>query len=150
MLCVTRKCQIYTDANMLNEHEKMAKLVTEERRVLTGSLHTAPVIHELFRTHICKWIAWCPGTYIEEIVQELMLPTMLSNLRANLDTLLAPPESTPESTPTDEDDIMVLSTLFAIPYHHRTLPMLLGSASTSIALPTLRTPANCEKRSANI
>uniref|UniRef100_M1DX77 Integrase core domain containing protein n=1 Tax=Solanum tuberosum TaxID=4113 RepID=M1DX77_SOLTU len=49
-----RAQQIYTDARMLNEHDKMAKLVTEERRVLTDSLYTTPVIHELFQRHRSK------------------------------------------------------------------------------------------------
>ncbi|KAK4721403.1 hypothetical protein R3W88_011636 [Solanum pinnatisectum] len=39
--CVSGQYQIYRDARMLNEKDRMARLVTEERRVLTGSLHTA-------------------------------------------------------------------------------------------------------------
>ncbi|WMV33243.1 hypothetical protein MTR67_026628 [Solanum verrucosum] len=50
--------QIYTDARMLNEHEKMARLVIDKRHILTSSLHIAPVIDELFRRHRYEWIAW--------------------------------------------------------------------------------------------
>ncbi|KAG5581491.1 hypothetical protein H5410_052118 [Solanum commersonii] len=48
----------------------MARLITEERRVLTGSLHTILEIHWLFNLHKCDWMARDPGTYSEEIVQE--------------------------------------------------------------------------------
>uniref|UniRef100_M1DYT2 Integrase core domain containing protein n=1 Tax=Solanum tuberosum TaxID=4113 RepID=M1DYT2_SOLTU len=51
--CVEGQWQIYRDTKMLNEKEKMARLITEERRVLTGSLHTVPEIHRLFNLH--KW-----------------------------------------------------------------------------------------------
>ncbi|KAG5585933.1 hypothetical protein H5410_046367 [Solanum commersonii] len=55
---------------MVNEKQKMARLITEERRVLTGSLHTVPDIHRLFNLHKCDWMARDPGTYSEEIVRE--------------------------------------------------------------------------------
>ncbi|KAG5586310.1 hypothetical protein H5410_046744 [Solanum commersonii] len=55
---------------MLNEKEKMARLITEERRVLTGSLHTVPEIHRLFNLHKCDWMAQAHRTYNEEIVWE--------------------------------------------------------------------------------
>lgn len=48
----------------------MAGLVTNERRVLTGSLHTAPVIEGIFCRHKCEWMEWPIGTYIEKIVRE--------------------------------------------------------------------------------
>ncbi|KAG5599180.1 hypothetical protein H5410_030550 [Solanum commersonii] len=48
----------------------MGRLITEERRVLTGSLHTVPDIHRLFNLHKCDWMARDPGTYSEEIVWE--------------------------------------------------------------------------------
>uniref|UniRef100_M1DTW5 Integrase core domain containing protein n=1 Tax=Solanum tuberosum TaxID=4113 RepID=M1DTW5_SOLTU len=48
----------------------MARLIQEERRVLTGSLHTVPDIHRLFKLHKCDWMARDPGTYSEEIVWE--------------------------------------------------------------------------------
>ncbi|KAK4726868.1 hypothetical protein R3W88_031785 [Solanum pinnatisectum] len=46
--CVEGQWQIYRDSRMQNEKEKMARLITEERRVLMGSLHTIPEIHRLF------------------------------------------------------------------------------------------------------
>uniref|UniRef100_M1DDR7 Integrase core domain containing protein n=1 Tax=Solanum tuberosum TaxID=4113 RepID=M1DDR7_SOLTU len=45
-------------------------LMAEERRVLTGSLHTVPNIHKLFNLHKCEWMARDPGTYSEEMVRE--------------------------------------------------------------------------------
>uniref|UniRef100_M1DAD5 Integrase core domain containing protein n=1 Tax=Solanum tuberosum TaxID=4113 RepID=M1DAD5_SOLTU len=48
----------------------MARLITEERRVLTGRLHAVPDIHRLFNLHKCDWMARDPGTYSEEIVRE--------------------------------------------------------------------------------
>ncbi|KAG5579544.1 hypothetical protein H5410_050171 [Solanum commersonii] len=68
--CVEGQWQIYRDAKMVNEKQKMARLITEERRVLTGSLHTVPDIHRLFNLHKCDWMARDPGTYSEEIVRE--------------------------------------------------------------------------------
>ena len=55
---------------MVNDKQKMARLITEERRVLIGSLHTVPDIHRLFKLHKCDWMARDPGTYSEEIVRE--------------------------------------------------------------------------------
>uniref|UniRef100_M1DW90 Integrase core domain containing protein n=1 Tax=Solanum tuberosum TaxID=4113 RepID=M1DW90_SOLTU len=58
--------KIYWDAKMLNNKEKMARLITEECKVLTRSLHTIPDMHWLFQKHKCDWMAWSPGTYNEE------------------------------------------------------------------------------------
>ncbi|KAG5579551.1 hypothetical protein H5410_050178 [Solanum commersonii] len=55
---------------MINDKQKMARLITEERRVLTGSLHIVPDIHRLFNLHKCDWMARDPGMYSEEIVRE--------------------------------------------------------------------------------
>ncbi|KAG5599411.1 hypothetical protein H5410_030781 [Solanum commersonii] len=55
---------------MVNDKQKMARLITEERRVLTGSLHTVPDIHRLFTLHKYDWMAQDPGTYSEEMVRE--------------------------------------------------------------------------------
>ncbi|KAG5610301.1 hypothetical protein H5410_021582, partial [Solanum commersonii] len=68
--CVEGQWQIYRDAKMVNDKQKMARLITEKRRVLTGSLHTIPDIHRLFNLHKCDWIARDSGTYSEEIVRE--------------------------------------------------------------------------------
>uniref|UniRef100_M1DM43 Integrase core domain containing protein n=1 Tax=Solanum tuberosum TaxID=4113 RepID=M1DM43_SOLTU len=62
--------QIYRDTKMKNGKEKMARTITEERRVLTGSLYTMPDIHHLFQRHKCEWMAHDPSTYSEEIVRE--------------------------------------------------------------------------------
>uniref|UniRef100_M1DI20 Integrase core domain containing protein n=1 Tax=Solanum tuberosum TaxID=4113 RepID=M1DI20_SOLTU len=48
----------------------MARLIIEERRVLTGSLHTVPDIHRLFNLHKCDWMVRDPRTYNEEILRE--------------------------------------------------------------------------------
>uniref|UniRef100_M1DM46 Integrase core domain containing protein n=1 Tax=Solanum tuberosum TaxID=4113 RepID=M1DM46_SOLTU len=48
----------------------MARLITEERRVLTRSLHTVSNIHRLFNLHKCDWMVRDAGTYSEEIVRE--------------------------------------------------------------------------------
>uniref|UniRef100_M1DRN1 Putative plant transposon protein domain-containing protein n=1 Tax=Solanum tuberosum TaxID=4113 RepID=M1DRN1_SOLTU len=48
----------------------MARIVTEERRVLTGSLHTVLDIHRLFNLHKCDWMSRDLGTYSEEMVRE--------------------------------------------------------------------------------
>ncbi|KAG5605842.1 hypothetical protein H5410_027334 [Solanum commersonii] len=68
--CVEGQWQIYRDAKMRNNKGKMARLITEECRVLTGSLHTVPDIHRLFNLYKCNWMARNPGTYSEEIVRE--------------------------------------------------------------------------------
>uniref|UniRef100_M1DQL8 Integrase core domain containing protein n=1 Tax=Solanum tuberosum TaxID=4113 RepID=M1DQL8_SOLTU len=47
--CVEGQWQIYRDAKMRYNKGKMARLITEERRVLTGSLHTVPDIHRATR-----------------------------------------------------------------------------------------------------
>ncbi|KAG5599196.1 hypothetical protein H5410_030566 [Solanum commersonii] len=52
------------------DKEKMARLITEERRVLTGSLRTVPDIHQPFNLHKYDWMARDPGTYSEKIVRE--------------------------------------------------------------------------------
>ncbi|KAG5621179.1 hypothetical protein H5410_006397 [Solanum commersonii] len=58
---------------MVNDKQKMARLITKERRVLTGSLHTVPAIHRLFNLQKCDWMARDPGTYSEEIMRSSML-----------------------------------------------------------------------------
>uniref|UniRef100_M1DXJ6 Integrase core domain containing protein n=1 Tax=Solanum tuberosum TaxID=4113 RepID=M1DXJ6_SOLTU len=68
--CVEGQWQIYRDAKMINDKQKMAQTITEERRVLIRSLHTVPDIHQLFNFHKCDWMVRDPGTYSEEIVQE--------------------------------------------------------------------------------
>ncbi|KAG5600404.1 hypothetical protein H5410_031774 [Solanum commersonii] len=48
----------------------MARLITEERRVLTESLHIVPDIHRLLNLHKYDWMARDPGTYSEETMRE--------------------------------------------------------------------------------
>uniref|UniRef100_M1DNZ0 Integrase core domain containing protein n=1 Tax=Solanum tuberosum TaxID=4113 RepID=M1DNZ0_SOLTU len=62
----------------------MARLVNEERRVLRGSLHTMPDIHELFQWHRCKWMARSTGFFSEEIVREFYAP-YAATLRGSID-----------------------------------------------------------------
>uniref|UniRef100_M1DSQ8 Integrase core domain containing protein n=1 Tax=Solanum tuberosum TaxID=4113 RepID=M1DSQ8_SOLTU len=68
--CVEGQWKIYRDAKMINDKKKMARLITEECRVLTGSLHTVPDIHQLLNLHKCDWLARDLGTYSEEIVRD--------------------------------------------------------------------------------
>ncbi|KAG5584926.1 hypothetical protein H5410_045360 [Solanum commersonii] len=69
---------------MLIEKDIMVRLVTDERRVLIGSLHTAPAIHELFHRHRCDWMARSPGSFTEEIVREFYA-SYVSTLRGSID-----------------------------------------------------------------
>uniref|UniRef100_M1DS47 Integrase core domain containing protein n=1 Tax=Solanum tuberosum TaxID=4113 RepID=M1DS47_SOLTU len=48
----------------------MARIINEERRVLTESLHTVLVIKELFKRHMCEWMARSPGKFSEEMTRE--------------------------------------------------------------------------------
>uniref|UniRef100_M1DHS7 Integrase core domain containing protein n=1 Tax=Solanum tuberosum TaxID=4113 RepID=M1DHS7_SOLTU len=63
--CVEGQWQIYRDASMLNEKRLKTHEITEERKVLTGSLHTIPDIHRLFQKHKFDWMPRNPGTYSE-------------------------------------------------------------------------------------
>uniref|UniRef100_M1DKL7 Integrase core domain containing protein n=1 Tax=Solanum tuberosum TaxID=4113 RepID=M1DKL7_SOLTU len=54
--CVKGQWQIYRDAKMINDKEKMARIVIEECRVLTESLHTVPDIHRLFNATINRFL----------------------------------------------------------------------------------------------
>ncbi|KAG5585447.1 hypothetical protein H5410_045881 [Solanum commersonii] len=82
--------QIYRDANMRNNKGKKAQLITEERRVLMGSLHTVLDIHQIFNLHKCDWMARDPGTYSEEIVREFYasyVATLRSSISMDQDPL---------------------------------------------------------------
>uniref|UniRef100_M1CNU5 Integrase core domain containing protein n=1 Tax=Solanum tuberosum TaxID=4113 RepID=M1CNU5_SOLTU len=72
----------------------MARLITEERRVLTGNLHTIPDIHHLFRLHKCKWMARDPKTYSEEIVREFYA-SYAATLRGSIDKRSKPTAQDP-------------------------------------------------------
>uniref|UniRef100_M1DLG8 Integrase core domain containing protein n=1 Tax=Solanum tuberosum TaxID=4113 RepID=M1DLG8_SOLTU len=81
--CVEGKWILYRDAKMLNKKQNMAQLITEEHRVLTGSLHTIPDIHRLFQQHRYEWMAREQGTYSEEIVREFYA-SYTSTLRGSI------------------------------------------------------------------
>ncbi|KAG5594533.1 hypothetical protein H5410_035765 [Solanum commersonii] len=73
------------------QHHKMMTLlqwpasqIDEERRVLTGSLHTVPNIHRLFKLHKYDWMARDLGTYNEEIVREFYA-SYAATLRGSID-----------------------------------------------------------------
>lgn len=49
--CVHKKWHVYRDTNIYNEKGMMIRLVTMERRVLTGSLPTFPEVYKLLNLH---------------------------------------------------------------------------------------------------
>ncbi|KAG5630062.1 hypothetical protein H5410_001779 [Solanum commersonii] len=81
---VVGQWKIYRDAKMLNEKEKMARMITKERRVLTGSSHIIPNIHWLFQLHKYDWMAKSPGLIARRLCGNSM-PLMLP-LSAGLST----------------------------------------------------------------
>ncbi|KAG5581282.1 hypothetical protein H5410_051909 [Solanum commersonii] len=87
--------QIYRDAKMKNDKEKMARLITEERRVLTRSLHTILDIHRLFKLHMYDWMARNLETYSEEIMREFYA-SYAATLRGSIEK---------RSNPTAQDPI---------------------------------------------
>uniref|UniRef100_M1DI46 Integrase core domain containing protein n=1 Tax=Solanum tuberosum TaxID=4113 RepID=M1DI46_SOLTU len=87
--CVEGQWKIYQDAKMLNEKEKMARLITEEHIVLTGTLHTILDIHRLFQLRRCDWMARDPGTYSKEIVWEFYA-SYAATLRGLIDKWFKP------------------------------------------------------------
>uniref|UniRef100_M1D9T7 Integrase core domain containing protein n=1 Tax=Solanum tuberosum TaxID=4113 RepID=M1D9T7_SOLTU len=72
----------------------MARLITEECRVLTGSLHTVPEIHRLFKLQKCDWMAQAPRTYSEEIVREFYA-SYTATLRGSISKRTKPTEQDP-------------------------------------------------------
>lgn len=66
--CVYGQYQIYRDAKSLNNKEVITQTSTVERRVLTGSLHTFPAIHDLFTRHELEWMDNSVGPYNEDTV----------------------------------------------------------------------------------
>lgn len=61
--CIDGEYQTYRDTKMLKD-----EMVTMERRVLRGILHTIRYVHILF-THILEWMAKSLGSYSDEIVK---------------------------------------------------------------------------------
>uniref|UniRef100_M1DZM6 Integrase core domain containing protein n=1 Tax=Solanum tuberosum TaxID=4113 RepID=M1DZM6_SOLTU len=60
--CVDGQWKIYRDAKMVNDKQKMARLIQEECRVLIGSLHTVPDIHWLFKEFNASYAATLRGS----------------------------------------------------------------------------------------
>lgn len=58
----------YSDAKLLNIKEVMTRTLTVEKRVLTESLHTVPVVHDMFTYHRFEWMARSVGPYSKEMV----------------------------------------------------------------------------------
>lgn len=68
---------------MLNKKGVMKWLVTEERRVLTRSLHTVPEVHILFNLQNIDWMARDFDNYSEEIVQ-MFYASYISTFRGSI------------------------------------------------------------------
>ena len=62
----------------------MTQTLIVEQRVLTGSLHTIPTIHDFFTRHQLEWMAMSVGRYNEELVQEFYA-SYVATLRGSLD-----------------------------------------------------------------
>ncbi|WMV50329.1 hypothetical protein MTR67_043714 [Solanum verrucosum] len=72
----------------------MARTITVEHRVLTGSLHSAPVMKDFFRRHKCEWMAWDPENYSEEMTREFYASyaaTVRNSISKNDKPLAQPP-----------------------------------------------------------
>uniref|UniRef100_M1E0Q6 Uncharacterized protein n=1 Tax=Solanum tuberosum TaxID=4113 RepID=M1E0Q6_SOLTU len=89
--CVTGQYQIYNNGMILNKNRKMAKTNTEERMVLTRSLHTVPIIEELFRRHKCEWMARSPCKYNEEMTKEFYAFTIRNSISKRAKPVAQPP-----------------------------------------------------------
>lgn len=72
--CVTEQRQIYRDAGIIIEKEKMDLIVIDERQSRTRRKHYSLAIHQLFERHICKWMNYSPGSYNKNIMREFMPP----------------------------------------------------------------------------
>ena len=55
---------------MLNDKMMMTRLVIVERRVLKGSLHTIPDVHNLFTFHRLELMARSLGSYKKDIFRD--------------------------------------------------------------------------------
>lgn len=75
----------------------MTRLVTVERRILTGSLHTVPEVHRLFTRHKLEWMAQGLGTYNEEILTEFYA-SYVATLRGSIDRRVNLPNRTRSPT----------------------------------------------------
>ena len=62
----------------------MNQMVTVEQRVLMGSLHTLPTVHDLLTRHRIEWMARSMGSYSEEIMREFY-PSYVETLKGTSD-----------------------------------------------------------------
>uniref|UniRef100_M1D970 Integrase core domain containing protein n=1 Tax=Solanum tuberosum TaxID=4113 RepID=M1D970_SOLTU len=67
--CVDGLFQIYYDGQNQNEQKRQTRTITDERWVLTGSLHTIPTIEELFKKHKCELMARSSRKFNEEMAR---------------------------------------------------------------------------------
>lgn len=79
---------------MLNDKMMMTQLVIVERRVLKGSLHTIPDVHNLFTFHRLELMARSLGSYSKKIVRELYV-SYVATLRGILDRRSKPVKQDP-------------------------------------------------------
>lgn len=86
--------QVYRDVKVLNDKGVMTRLVTVERKVLTGSLHTVPNVHGLFTHHRLEWMARSFGKFSEEIVQQFYV-SYVTTLRCALGSRSKPARHDP-------------------------------------------------------
>lgn len=64
----------------VNEQQKMARTIIEDKQVLTTSLHTVLAIHVLFKRHKCDWMAETLGRYNSKIMTEFYVATVHSTM----------------------------------------------------------------------
>lgn len=57
----------------MNAKEKMVHTITEERKVVTESLHMVPNIHRLYQRYKYQWMARDVSIYSEDIMQEFYI-----------------------------------------------------------------------------
>ena len=57
------------DSKLLNDKGVMTRTLIVERRVLIGSLHMFPAIHDFFTRYQLEWMARSVGRYSEELCE---------------------------------------------------------------------------------
>lgn len=68
------KIKSLRDAKVLNDKAMMARLVTVERRVLTGSLHIVPNVQRLFTCHMLNKMGKSEGRKARRLFESFMPP----------------------------------------------------------------------------
>lgn len=79
---------------MFNEKGIINRLASVELQILTGSLHTVPEVHRLFKWHNFESMARSLGSYREEIAREFYT-SYLSTLRGSIDRWARPTKQDP-------------------------------------------------------